>query len=196
MFSGRLIFIFEDFLKNVCSHWGNLVFALAGCRVVARTRQISLLHNMFVYRIYTECGSQVFLNDAAVTYSSSQGSRRRVLDISCLWLCGFTCPCSGVCCSDTVIMFSNRGTFQALCWLLIGLQCNDCVILMTQIQLIVIFMCWEDRLSSVGRDGAEVCECVWGCVGVGNKGRWLCASPLQFILLCFWKAAAVHVALL
>ncbi len=78
--------------------------------------------------------------------------------------CGLILTCSRVCCSDIVIMYCNRGTFQALCWLLIGLQCNDCVILMTQIQLIVIFMSCEDCLFSLGLHDAEVYECVCACV--------------------------------
>lgn len=70
--------------------------------------------------------------------------------------------CIGICPGDIVIMYSNRGTFCALCWLLIGLKCNNCVILMTQIHLIVIFMRYEDCLVSLRLDGAalyeDVCE--------------------------------------
>lgn len=90
-----------------------------------------------------------------------------------MWACGLILPCSGVCRSDIVIMYSNRGTFQALCWLLIGLQCNDCVILMTQIQLIVIFMRCEDCLFSLGLHGAEVYQCVrtWMMESVRWCGR-------------------------
>lgn len=121
---------------------------------------------------------------AAVTSSSSQVICRRVLDISCMWLCVLICPRSGVCRSDIVIMFSNRGTFQALCWLLIGLQCNDCVILMTQIQLIVIFMSCEDCLFSPGLHGVEVYECVSVCVCVRRK-EWMCGCREQRLITVY-----------
>lgn len=71
--------------------------------------------------------------------------------------------CSAVCHSDIVIRFSSRGTFQALCWLLIGLKCNECVILMTQIQLIVIFMSCECSFFSIGLDGTEVYQGMYVC---------------------------------
>lgn len=108
---------------------------------------------------------EVFLNGVGWIFSSSDSSSsqpfcRRILDICSMWSCSLIFLCSGVCRSDIVIMYCNRGTFQALCWLLIGLQCNDCVILMTQIQLIVIFMSCEDCLFSLGLHGAEVYECV------------------------------------
>lgn len=127
----------------------------AVCKGITRARQISqhcMICCLFIGEHFMQCGSQsirvlfskcCWMNIAAVTSSSSRAIYRRVLDISCMCLCGLICLCSGVCHSDIVIMFSNRGTFQALCWLLIGLKCNECVILMTQIQLIVIFMSCE-----------------------------------------------------
>lgn len=135
-----------------------------------------------------------------MTSSLSRAIHRRVSDIPCMWL-WFDPSLLWVCRSDIVIMYSNRGTFQALCWLLIGLQCNDCVILMTQIQLIVIFIRCEDCLFSLGQHSTEVYECVSVCVckrwrlyvcvdasvGVGNKGRSLCTALLHSILLCSGK---------
>lgn len=139
-----------------------------------------------------------------MTSSSSRAIHRRVSDIPCMWL-WFDPSLLRVCRSDIVIMYSNRGTFQALCWLLIGLQCNDCVILMTQIQLIVIFIRCEDCLFSLGLHSTEVYECVSVCVckrwclyvcvdasvGVGNKGRSLRTALLHLIILCFWKALSL-----
>lgn len=102
---------------------------------------------------------------------------------------GLICLCSAVCHSDIVIRFSSRGTFQALCWLLIGLKCNECVILMTQFQLIVIFMScecsfflyrpgWHRSLS--GHVYVQKRE----CVDARNKGRSQRTASFQFILLC------------
>lgn len=122
---------------------------------ITQARQISqhcMIFCLFIVEDFMQCGSQsirvlfskcCWMNIAAVTSSSSRAIYRRVLDISCMCLCGLISLCSRVCHSDIVIMFSNRGTFQALCWLLIGLKCNECVILMTQMQLIVIFMSCE-----------------------------------------------------
>ena len=159
---------------------------------------ITALHNvLFVYsrrlsrRVEVSRSGVPPLNVAERTILELPWPPRRVLDISHVWLCGLIRSCSGVCRSDIVIMFSNRGTFQALCWLLIGLQCNDCVILMTQIQLIVIFMSCEDCLFPLWDcicRGLWVCVCVRQCVGVGNKGWSLCTAPLQCTPFVFLKS--------
>lgn len=129
-----------------------------------------------------------------------ESTRRSVLDISCMWFCGLILPCSGVCHSDIVITYSNQEQFHSLCWLLIGLQCNDCVILMTQFMLIVIFMRCDDcfffslslRDSMVQRFMSERVSLYVDAdarVGKGNKSWSLCIAVLQFIPLCSWKAS-------
>lgn len=120
---------------------------------------------------------------------------RGVFDIPCRFLGGLILACSGSSRCNTMIMYSNRGTVQALCWLLIGLLCHDYVILMTQMQLIVIFMRWEDCLFSLGLCGTEfcarvralVCVCflsvhvyIWLCVCVF---LWMCMHAHAHILL-------------
>lgn len=108
-------------------------------------------------------------SQAAVTSSSSKAICRGVLDFSCIWLFCLILPWSGVCQSDIVIMYCNRGTFEALCWLLIGLQCNDGVILMTQIHLILIFISCEDCLFSMGlHERVDMYVCVY----VRECGCW------------------------
>lgn len=78
--------------------------------------------------------------------------------------CGFMFLCYGVCHSDAVIMFSSKGTLESLCWLLIGLKCNERVILMTQIRLIVVFMSCGYSILSIGllrreRERERMCGC-------------------------------------
>lgn len=109
---------------------------------------------------------------------------------------------SAVWSSDPVIMYSNRRTFQALCWLLIGLQCNECFTLMTQILLMVILMSGEDWPSSQGLHSAEVhivpactmsffsqrCRCLCGCREQRVISVYSCSSICLFnSLLSSWK---------
>ena len=173
-------FSYVQTLQTMCvvisAHSTGRSFAwwLSGCGGNTQTRQTSqryIICRLFTaedFRAAWKSVDQVspLLNVAKRAVLELPWPPRWVLDISCVWLCGLIRSCSGVCRSDIVIMFSNRGTFQALCWLLIGLQCNDCVILMTQIQLIVIFMSYEDCLFLSGTAFAEVYVCVCVCVCV------------------------------
>lgn len=197
----------------MCKFGINYLFAWRICYLLEHHTNkadiTALQYILFVYSrgfyavwssIRTQYSKCCWMNIVAVTSSSSRVIYRRVLNVSCMRLCCLICLCSGVCHSGTVFMFSSRGIFQSLCWLLIGLKCNECVTLMTQIQLIVIFMSYENSFFSTGLYGAEVYVCMCECVrerepvGVGNKGWWLCTVPLQFILLCSWKEVTAFAA--
>lgn len=165
----------------MCNFGINYLFAWRICYLLEhhtnKADMTALRYILFVYSrefyavwssIRTQYSKCCWMNIAAVTSSSSWVIYRRVLNVSCMRLCCLICLCSGVCHSGTVFMFSSKGIFQSLCWLLIGLKCNECVTLMTQIQLIVIFMSYENNFFSTGLYGAEVYVCM--CEGERTCG--------------------------